>query len=147
MQNRRIAYRTKKSESMYKHFLKRVIDIVLSFLGIIVLSVPMLIVAIAIKCDSKGPVFFRQKRVGIKKKTFTILKFRTMRIDTPHDAPTHELSDPKKWITKVGGFLRKTSLDEIPQIFNIFVGERGIIETTKNNADFSRVVTVNSISL
>ena len=153
MQNMRIAYRTKKSESMYKHFLKRVIDIVLSFLGIIVLSVPMLIVAIAIKCDSKGPVFFRQKRVGIKKKTFTILKFRTMRIDTPHDAPTHELSDPKKWITKVGGFLRKTSLDEIPQIFNIFVGhmsiigERGIIETTKNNADFSRVVTVNSISL
>ena len=70
-----------------------------------------------------------------------------MRIDTPHDAPTHELSDPKKWITKVGGFLRKTSLDEIPQIFNIFVGERGIIETTKKNADFSRVVTVNSISL
>ena len=127
MQNRRIAYRTKKSESMYKHFLKRVIDIVLSFLGIIVLSVPMLIVAIAIKCDSKGPVFFRQKRVGIKKKTFTILKFRTMRIDTPHDAPTHELSDPKKWITKVGGFLRKTSLDEIPQIFNIFVGHMSII--------------------
>lgn len=127
MQNRRIAYRTKKSESMYKHFFKRVIDIVLSFLGIIVLSVPMLIVAIAIKCDSKGPVFFRQKRVGIKKKTFTILKFRTMRIDTPHDAPTHELSDPKKWITKVGGFLRKTSLDEIPQIFNIFVGHMSII--------------------
>ena len=127
MQNRRIAYRTKKSGNMYKHFFKRVIDIVLSFLGIIVLSVPMLIVAIAIKCDSKGPVFFRQKRVGIKKKTFTILKFRTMRIDTPHDAPTHELSDPKKWITKVGGFLRKTSLDEIPQIFNIFVGHMSII--------------------
>ena len=112
---------------MYKHFFKRVFDLVLSFCGILVLSFPMLILAIAIKCDSKGPVFFKQKRVGKNKKTFTILKFRTMRVDTPHDAPTHELSDPKKWITKVGGFLRKTSLDEIPQIFNIFVGQMSII--------------------
>ena len=112
---------------MYKYFLKRVIDFILSLLGIIILAIPMLILAIAIKCDSKGPVFFKQKRIGIHKKTFTILKFRTMRIDTPHDAPTHELSDPKKWITKVGGFLRKTSLDELPQIFNIFVGQMSII--------------------
>ena len=112
---------------MYKHFLKRLFDLVLSFLGIIVLAIPMLILAILIKCDSKGPVFFTQKRVGKRKKTFMILKFRTMRTDTPHDAPTHELSDPKKWITKVGGFLRKTSLDEIPQIFNIFVGQMSII--------------------
>lgn len=112
---------------MYKHFFKRFIDIILSALAIVVLIVPMLLVAIAIKIDSKGPVLFKQKRVGKNKKHFNILKFRTMRIDTPHDAPTHELSDPKKWITKVGGFLRKTSLDELPQIFNIFVGQMSII--------------------
>lgn len=112
---------------MYKHFLKRLFDLVLSFLGIIILLIPMAILAIAIKCDSKGPVFFKQKRIGKNKKIFTILKFRTMRTDTPHDAPTHELSDPTKWITRVGGFLRKTSLDEIPQIFNIFVGHMSII--------------------
>lgn len=112
---------------MYKHFFKRVFDFFVSFIAILVLALPMLIVAIAIKCDSRGPVFFKQKRVGLHKKNFTILKFRTMRIDTPHDAPTHELSDPKKWITKVGGFLRKTSLDELPQIFNIFVGQMSII--------------------
>jgi O-antigen biosynthesis protein WbqP len=112
---------------MYKYFFKRIIDIILSLLAIILLVIPMLIIAIAIKCDSKGPVFFKQKRIGIHKKHFYILKFRTMRIDTPHDAPTHELTDPKKWITKVGGFLRKTSLDELPQIFNIFVGQMSII--------------------
>ena len=82
----------------------------------------MLVIAIAIKIDSKGPVFFKQKRVGKGKAHFNILKFRTMRTDTPHDAPTHELNDPKRWITKVGGFLRKTSLDELPQLFNIFAG-------------------------
>ena len=86
---------------MYKYFFKRIIDIILSLLAIILLVIPMLIIAIAIKCDSKGPVFFKQKRIGIHKKHFYILKFRTMRIDTPHDAPTHELADPKKWITKV----------------------------------------------
>ena len=112
---------------MYKHFFKRLIDFFVSFVGILFLLFPMLIIAIAIKCDSKGPVFFKQKRVGKNKKLFSILKFRTMRTDTPHDAPTHELSDPKKWITKVGGFLRKTSLDELPQIFNIFVGQMSII--------------------
>lgn len=112
---------------MYKKFFKRLIDIFLSFFGIVFLSLPMLIIAIAIKCDSKGPVFFKQKRVGIHKKHFNILKFRTMRTDTPHDAPTHELSDPKRWITKVGGFLRKTSLDELPQLFNIFGGSMSVI--------------------
>ena len=112
---------------MYKHFFKRLIDFLLSFVGIIFLTLPMLVIAIAIKIDSKGPVFFKQKRIGIHKTYFNILKFRTMRIDTPHDAPTHELQDPKKWITKVGGFLRKTSLDELPQIFNIFVGQMSII--------------------
>jgi len=112
---------------MYKHFFKRILDIFLSFFGIVILAFPMLIIAIAIKLDSKGPVFFKQKRIGKKKKIFKILKFRTMRVDTPHDAPTHELSDPKKWITKVGGFLRKSSLDELPQIFNIFIGQMSVI--------------------
>jgi O-antigen biosynthesis protein WbqP len=112
---------------MYCHFFKRFFDFWLSFFAILVLALPMFILAIAIKLDSRGPVFFVQKRVGKGKKHFNILKFRTMRVDTPHDAPTHELSDPKKWITRVGGFLRKTSLDELPQIFNIFVGQMSII--------------------
>ena len=112
---------------MYKKFLKRLIDLILSGCAIIVLALPLLFVALAIKLDSRGPALFKQKRVGIHKKTFMILKFRTMRIDTPHDAPTHELSDPQKWITRVGRFLRKTSLDELPQIFNIFVGQMSII--------------------
>ena len=112
---------------MYKYFVKPLFDFFASFFGIILLSLPMLIIAIAIKLDSKGPVLFKQKRVGNHKKNFNILKFRTMRIDTPHDAPTHELSDPKKWITKVGGFLRKTSLDELPQIFCIFIGKMSVI--------------------
>lgn len=112
---------------MYKNFFKRLFDIILSGMGILVLALPMLIIAIAIKIDSKGPVLFKQKRVGKEKKHFMIFKFRTMRTDAPHDAPTHELSDPKKWITKVGGFLRKTSLDELPQIFNIFAGHMSVI--------------------
>ena len=112
---------------MYKHALKRIIDILLATFGILFLFLPMLIIAVAIKLDSPGPVFFKQKRVGLHKKHFMILKFRTMRTDTPHDAPTHELSDPKRWITKVGGFLRKTSLDELPQLFNIWVGHMSLI--------------------
>ena len=112
---------------MYKNVIKRLADVVLSFFAIIFLSIPMLFIIIAIKVDSRGSAFFKQKRVGKDGKYFNILKFRTMRTDTPHDAPTHELTDPKKWITKVGAFLRKTSLDEIPQIFNIFVGQMSII--------------------
>lgn len=112
---------------MYKRFFKRMIDVFISFFGIVFLALPMLVIALAIKIDSKGPILFKQKRVGKNKKLFNILKFRTMRIDTPHDAPTHELQDPKKWITKVGGLLRKTSLDELPQIFNIFIGQMSII--------------------
>lgn len=112
---------------MYKNFFKRLIDIVLSGLGILILSPVLLILVIVIKLDSPGPVFFKQKRVGIYKKHFNILKFRTMRIDTPKDTPTHLLENPQQWITKVGGFLRKTSLDELPQIFNIFVGDMSII--------------------
>ena len=112
---------------MYRSFLKRVSDIFMSFIAIIVLLVPMAFIALAIKIDSRGPVFFKQKRIGRNKKTFYILKFRTMRTDAPKDAPTHTLKDPTKWITKVGAFLRKTSLDELPQIFNIFIGQMSVI--------------------
>lgn len=112
---------------MYKNFGKRMIDLILSVIGILVLAIPMLILVIAIKLDSPGPVFFTQKRVGIHKTYFNILKFRTMRIDTPRDTPTHLLENPQQWITKVGAFLRKTSLDELPQIFNIFVGQMSVI--------------------
>ncbi len=112
---------------MYSHFFKRIFDVVLSFFAIIVFALPMGVIALAVRCDSKGPALFRQKRVGRKKKPFTLLKFRTMRTDAPHDAPTHELKDAEHCITKVGRFLRKTSLDEIPQIFNIFAGQMSII--------------------
>ncbi len=112
---------------MYKNVVKRLLDIVLSLCGIFALSVPMMLIAVAIKLDSKGPVFFKQKRVGRNKEHFEILKFRTMRTETPKDVPTHELSDSQKWITKVGKILRKTSLDELPQLFNIFKGEMSII--------------------
>ncbi|SJN37928.1 Undecaprenyl-phosphate galactosephosphotransferase [Marinilactibacillus psychrotolerans 42ea] len=106
---------------------KRLIDIILSLIGLIILSPIFLILIIAIKMDSRGPVLFKQKRVGINKTHFNILKFRTMRIDTPKDTPTHLLGNPEQYITKVGKFLRKTSLDELPQIWNIFVGQMSII--------------------
>ena len=112
---------------MYQNHIKRFLDIILSLGGIIVLAIPMALIALAIKLDSPGPVFFKQKRVGKNKEHFNIFKFRTMRTDTPPDAPTHELSDPAKWITKTGKFLRKTSLDELPQLFNILRGEMSII--------------------
>ena len=113
--------------SFYNSFFKRFIDIVLSAVGILVLSPVYLILAVAVKLDSKGPVFFKQKRIGAGKKEFYILKFRTMRTDTPSDMPTHLLSDPERWITKTGKFMRKTSLDELPQIFQIFTGKMSII--------------------
>lgn len=107
--------------------IKRLIDIILSLFGLILLSPVFLVLIVAIKIDSKGPVLFKQKRVGIYKSHFDILKFRTMRIDTPKDTPTHLLENPDQWITKVGKFLRKTSLDELPQIINIFKGQMSII--------------------
>ena len=119
-------YKLNIGQKIY-HIIKAAMDFVIALIALIALSPLFIIIAIAIKIDSKGPVFFKQKRVGIHKTYFNILKFRTMRIDTPHDAPTHELQDPKKWITKVGGFLRKTSLDELPQIFNILSGKMSII--------------------
>ncbi|WP_027108670.1 sugar transferase [Lacticigenium naphthae] len=107
--------------------IKRVLDILFSVIGLIVLSPVFLILIIAIKLDSKGPILFKQKRVRMHKKHFYILKFRTMRTDTPKDTPTHLLENPDQWITKVGKFLRKTSLDELPQIINILKGEMSII--------------------
>ena len=112
---------------IYARFVKRGLDIILSAAGIAVLSPLWLGLSAAIKLDSPGPVFFTQKRVGKNKTYFPILKFRTMRIDTPHDVPTHLLENPEQWITRVGRFLRKTSLDELPQIFNIFVGQMSVI--------------------
>lgn len=106
---------------------KRVFDIFLSLLSIIVFSPLYILIAIIIKCSSKGPVFFKQERIGKNKKHFKILKFRTMRIDTPKDVPTHMLENPEQYITGIGKFLRKTSLDEIPQAFNILAGQMSII--------------------
>ena len=111
---------------MYK-LIKRVLDFFFSLLGLIILSPLFLILVIWIKCDSRGPVLFKQKRVGINKSHFQILKFRTMRIDTPKDMPTHLLQNPEQYITKAGRFLRKTSLDELPQIFNILKGDMAIV--------------------
>ncbi len=112
---------------MYRKYVKRLLDIILSGCGIVVLSPVYLLVALAIVLDDPGPVFFRQKRVGIHKTHFQILKFRTMRMCTPHDVPTHLLDDPDQYITRVGRFLRKTSLDELPQIFQIFTGKMAVI--------------------
>ena len=108
-------------------FFKRIFDIVCSLIAIILLALPMLIVAIAIKCDSKGPVLFKQQRVGKKKKLFKIWKFRSMYIDTDPNAPTHKLGDATSHITKVGKFIRKTSIDELPQLFNILFGKMSFV--------------------
>ena len=107
--------------------IKRLIDVILSFLAIIILFIPGIIIAICIKIESKGPVFFKQKRVGKNKKYFMIYKFRTMRTDTPKDMPTHMLNNPDLYITKVGRILRITSLDELPQIINIIKGDMSIV--------------------
>ncbi len=112
---------------MYQKYIKRLIDVILSFIGIVVLSMPMLIISVLIKIDSPGNVLFKQKRIGIGKKEFYILKYRTMRTDTPHNMPTHMLNNPNAYITKIGRILRKYSLDELPQMFNIFKGDMSII--------------------
>lgn len=127
---------------MYKKFFKRLIDIVLSGIGIVVLIPVWLILSIAIKIDDPGPVFFKQKRIAKDKngeiQYFNILKYRSMKTSTPKDTPTHLLEDPEQYITKVGKVLRKTSLDELLQIFNIFKEDRGIIGTTMKTLDFIR---------
>ena len=112
---------------LYKRYMKRMISVLLSVLGLIFLGWLLILLSIAVKLDSPGPVFFRQKRVGKDKKYFYILKFRTMRIDTPKDVPTHLLENPEQYITRMGKFLRKTSLDELPQLFNILKGDMAVI--------------------
>ena len=112
---------------MYRNGLKRVLDFILSLVGLVILSPVLLIIALIIKLTSPGPVFFKQKRVGKNKTYFNILKFRTMRTDTPKDTPTHLLANPDQYITPIGKVLRKTSLDELPQIINILKGDMSII--------------------
>lgn len=112
---------------MYKHFFKRFIDIVLSFIGIVILALPMLVFALIIKTEDPGPAFFRQKRIGIHKTQFCLLKFRSMKMSTPHDMPTHMLENPEQYILKCGRWMRKMSIDELPQLFNIFTGKMSII--------------------
>lgn len=112
---------------MYGKFLKRVIDFVLSTLGIVVLAIPMGIIALIIKITDPGPVFFKQKRVGKGKTHFNLYKFRSMKMDTPKDCPTHLLENPDQYITAIGKFLRKSSLDELPQLFNIWTGKMSVI--------------------
>lgn len=112
---------------MYKYFFKRLIDIVLSFIGIVVLALPMLVFIFIIKAEDPGPAFFRQKRIGVHKTQFSLLKFRSMKISTPHDMPTHMLENPEQYILRCGRWMRKMSIDELPQLFNIFTGKMSII--------------------
>ena len=123
---------------------KRIIDILLSAMALILLSWLFLILCIAIKIDSRGPILFKQKRVGIHKTHFMIYKFRTMRIDTPKDMPTHMLADPEQYITRVGKILRKSSLDELPQFINVFKGEMSVVgprpHMLKHTKDYSAII-------
>lgn len=112
---------------MYRKCFKRILDFCLALGSIVVFSPLLLVLAIWVKCDSKGPVLFRQKRVGKNKTYFQILKFRTMYADTPKDVPTHLLQNPEAMITRSGHFLRKTSLDELPQLFNILAGQMSVV--------------------
>lgn len=112
---------------MYKNGIKRMIDVLLSLMGLILGSWLFLLIILAIEIDDPGPVFFSQKRVGIHKKHFNLYKFRSMKMSAPHDMPTHLLENPEQYITRVGKFLRKTSLDEIPQLWNILRGDMSII--------------------
>lgn len=112
---------------MYKRFFKRLIDLVLSTIGIIVLAIPMGIIALIIKITDPGPVFFKQKRIGLSKSYFQLYKFRSMKMSTPRDCPTHLLENPEQYITRIGKFLRKSSIDELPQLFNIWTGKMSII--------------------
>lgn len=131
---------------IYDQYIKRTIDIVLSFGGLVLLSPVYAIIALAIVIDDPGPVLFTQKRIGKNKEYFKLHKFRSMKMSTPHDVPTHMLDNPDQYITRVGKFLRVHSLDELPQIWDIFIGnmsvigDREIIGTTKKNLDFTRAL-------
>jgi O-antigen biosynthesis protein WbqP len=112
---------------MYQRYVKRGLDLVISALALVALSPLFALIALWVKLDSRGPVFFRQKRVGRDKVLFEIIKFRTMRTDAPHNVPTHQLSNAGSYITRCGRFLRKTSLDELPQLFNILLGQMSLV--------------------
>lgn len=112
---------------MYRKAIKRLLDIIFSFFGILALGLPMLLIAALVKIDSKGPALFKQKRVGINKKHFYILKFRSMPVDIPNDIPTHELKDPSALLSPFQRFIRRSSIDELPQLFNILAGHMSII--------------------
>ena len=112
---------------MYRKFFKRLIDLVLSSVGIVVLALPMVVFALIIRIEDPGPAIFRQKRVGIHKTYFSVLKFRSMKMSTPHDMPTHMLENPEQYLLKCGRWMRKMSIDELPQLFNIFTGKMSII--------------------
>lgn len=112
---------------LYQTIGKRFIDVLLSCVGLLVLCPLFFLISVAIKLDSPGPVFFKQRRVGKGKREFAILKFRTMRTDAPKDTPTHLLQNPAAFITPLGSFLRKSSLDELPQIINILLGEMSVV--------------------
>ena len=112
---------------IYEKYIKRLTDVVLSGLGLTILSPVYLVIIVAIKTDDPGPAFFTQKRVGKNKRYFKLHKFRSMKMSTPHDVPTHMLQDPDQYITRVGRFMRRTSLDELPQVWDIFVGNMSII--------------------
>ncbi len=116
-----------RSIGIYERIIKTVLDNVLSFFGLVILSPVFLIIMALIKVDDPGPIFFTQKRIGKDKQFFTLHKFRSMKMSTPHDVPTHELENPDQYITKIGRFLRKSSLDELPQIWEIFRGKMSII--------------------
>ncbi|MBR6536501.1 MAG: sugar transferase [Lachnospiraceae bacterium] len=112
---------------MYKNIVKRVMDIILALVGILLLGLPMIIISFIIKKEDPGSSLFKQKRVGINEKHFVLMKFRSMRLDTPHDIPTHQLANPEQYLLKSGRFIRKYSLDELPQLFNILKGDMSVI--------------------
>ena len=116
-----------EEKSVYRKFFKRLIDLLLSGISLLMLAVPMLILALIVKLDSQGPVLFWQKRVGLHKEIFLMPKFRSMYTQTPAEVPTHMLSDPDRWITPVGKIYRKLSIDELPQLWSIFTGKMSII--------------------
>ena len=113
--------------AMYKKLVKRLLDIILSLTGLIVTAIPMAVITLVIKREDPGPAVFKQKRFGIHKSFFTLYKFRSMKLSTPHDVPTHQLEDPEQYLLKSGKFIRKYSLDELPQLLNIFKGDMSVI--------------------
>lgn len=119
---------SENKQSFYGKYIKRILDVIISFLGLVVLSPVFLVLVIAIQIDDPGPVLFTQKRVGQNKQYFKLHKFRSMKMSTPHDVPTHMLENPDQYITRVGKFIRAHSLDELPQIWDIFIGNMSVIE-------------------